>query len=1077
VRIDHNLSSLDTKLRSFIDDYRKEHHDAIEVTRRHISSEFKRSEGAVKDHVTQIASKTADAVQQHIETARRSVIEHDKDAQLTRIRNKLLQSLKFDRMNERRNQIKSVHLNTCTWMLRDGSENSRPDGTTIMSDDESNTNWNNFHKYAKSTNRVVHWDSFSDWLRSTETVYWISGKPGSGKTSAMKYILARTQTREYLNLWKSDSTVISHYFWRPGTTMQQSIKGLLCSLLHQLLLGDIEAVQTMLRGNEEIQYKDTDTDWSEEELQKHLEDVVNHYSRPIAIFLDGLDEVLPKDGVQRLLRVVERLKELYKSSGKVKICLASRPEPLLTKLLGGYPKLRLEQLNHPDLVTYAEDQIRVPDDYSINIQANFVLHHGNITFSQRRLASRYELRDWLVSSLVKKAEGVFLWLCLTTTALKKALDEGETVEDLKHRIDNLPGDLVDLYADMWVRANNDGVSHRRRAASYLQLALAGTRHNYSLRYPLNPFVMMAATTPEMADSISRSDSSQRDSAVRLVDSLVNACEATRRDVTSRCAGLLECPTPMEDGEHDRSNVFLWHGEEYDRIIPYVWDSPTYSFLHRTARDFLEDTEAGRKILSYGSFAGELARLQLLEAHLAICQLIRIPEWTRRSTQGNECKFVMKPNSGVIRSIIRDIWRYNDRVEDEVAKKLSQLLYLCERLFNRGFLLNCLTISLLSAEFHCVSQGSSSSYTYYEATVNQQHEFLIEVARCSEINADILNYLLPVLQGRSLDHETLSQVLLYACSFREISSRGRVPQVLNDIRLSSIKALLSLGASPCLKVLSRSTAFDPACVITSLETPFKALMKSFWDIFINFELNESYSQMLFELIPLFLTHGADLQEEIYTIVQVRDGHMSFKQFWPGYSESLYPMTSISNSSSDDLPGRIGIIALVMAYPASAILATIIQMLQPTKLPQADWLPEPWKMTQGISGRGKLVAVTDFGASRVGPPELFPPALFRIAETYPLVPETSLERGLLRLISLAEDSVQGVGRYACDYKVSRAIFVPLEIQGEVIREIERMSLSKVPITKRRKELRMRLDICTPLEKPDWQWNNLKRLLLCK
>jgi hypothetical protein len=1055
-------------LQSFIDDYRKGHYDATEVTRRHISSEFERSEGVVKAHVTQIAGKTEDAVKQHIDTAIRSAIEHDKDVQLTKIRNKLLQSLKFDRMNERRNQIKSVHPNTCIWMLRDGSENSRPDGTTIISDDESNTNWNHSHKYAELTNRVVHWDSFSDWLRSTETVYWISGKPGSGKTSAIKYILAENQTREYLNLWKSDSTVISHYFWRPGTTMQQSIKGLLCSLLHQLLLGDIAAVQTMLRGNEEIQHKDTDTDWSEEELQKHLEDVVNHYSRPIAIFLDGLDEVLSKDGVQRLLRIVERLKELYKSSGKIKICLASRSEPLLTKLLGGYPKLRLEQLNHPDLVTYAEDQIRVPDDYSINIQANFVLHHGNITFSQRRLASRYELRDWLVSSLVKKAEGVFLWLCLTTAALKKALDEGETVEDLKHRIDNLPGDLVDLYADMWVRANNDGVSHRRRAASYLQLALTGTRHNYSLRYPLNPFAMMAATTPEMADPISQSDSSQRDSAVRLVDSLVNACEATRRDVTSRCAGLLECPTPMEDGEHDRSNVFLWHGEEYDRIIPYAWDSPTYSFLHRTARDFLEDTEAGRKILSYGSFAGELARLQLLEAHLAICQLIRIPEWTRRSTQGNECKFVMKPNSGVIRSIIRDIWRYNDRVEDEVAKKkLSQLLYLCERLFNRGFLLNCLTIPLLSAEFHCVSQGSSSLYTYYEATVNQQHEFLIEVARCSEINADILNYLLPVLQGRSLDHETLSQVLLYACSFREISSRGRVPQVLNDSRLSSIKALLSLGASPCLKVLSRSTAFDPACVITSLETPFKALMKSFWDIFINFELNESYSQMLFELIPLFLTHGADLQEEIYTIIQVNDGRISFSQFWPAYPNNFYHTLIILNTSSDDLLGMIGNIALVMSYPASAILATIFQMLQPTKLPQADWLPEPWEMTQGILGRGNLVAVADLGELLPQGSETYSPRLFRVANMYPLVPETSLERGLLRLISLAEDSVQGVEESACDYKAHpRTVFVPLEIQEEVIREIERMSLSKVSITERRKELRMRLDICTPLEEPDWQ-----------
>jgi hypothetical protein len=1065
VRIDHNLSLFDTKLRSFIDDYRKGHTDAIEVTRRHISLEFKRSEGVVKDHVTQIASKTEDAVKQCIETAMRSVIEHD----LTGIRNKLLRSLKFDRMNERRNQIKSAHPSTCTWMLRDGSEDARPDSTTIMSDDESNTRWKYSHKNTKSSNRVLPWDSFSDWLRSTETVYWISGKPGSGKTTIMNYILAQSQTREYLNLWKSDSTVVSHYLWRPGTTMQQSIKGLLCSLLHQLLLEDIAAVETMLRGNEEIKYKDTDTDWSEEELQKHLEDVASHYSRPIAIFLDGLDEVLSKDGVQRLLRIVERLKDLNESTGKIKICLASRPEPLLSKLLGGYPKLRLEHLNHLDPLKYAEDQICIPDDYSINMNANFVLHHGNITFSQRRLPSRYELRDWLVSSLVTKAEGVFLWLCLTTTTLKKALNEGETVEDLKHRIDNLPGDLVDLYADMWVRANNDSVFHRRRAASYLQLALAGTGDIHTIQYPLNPFVMMTATTPKIANLISRSDSSQRNSAVPLIESLVDACETTRRDAISRCAGLLACPTPMEDGEDYRSPVFTWHGEEYDRIIPYASYRPRYSFLHRTARDFLEDTEAGRKILSWGSFAGVLARLQLLEARLAICQLIRIPSWTVRSTQINHYGVGSNPNSGDIQSIIADMWPYNEWVEDDVAKKkLSQLLNLCERLFNRGFLLNRITVSPHSVELKHGSRGSNSNYlTYYEATVNYQHEFLIKVAECSRFNADILNYLLPVLRGRSLDHKTLSQVLLYACSFQESIFKGRAPRVSSDSRLSSIKALLSLGASPCLKVLRRSSAFSPPCVITSLETPFKALMMSFWVTFVEFGLNESYLQMLLELIPLFLTHGADLQEEIYTIIKVIDGHMSFGQFWPGYYDNDYCMRTILNRLSEDLLGKIGNIALVIAYPASAILATILQMSQPTELPQADWLPEPWEMAQGILGQGNPVAVADLGELLGERTEIYSPQLFRVANMYPLVPENSLERGLLRLISLTEESTQGVEESACDEKVvPTTVLVPLEIQEEVIRAIERMSLSKVPITKRRKELRMRLNICTPLEEPDWQ-----------
>ncbi|KAK6821273.1 hypothetical protein PG987_015673 [Apiospora arundinis] len=336
VKVDSGLLALDASVRAFINEYRKGHTDAGSLIQNHITTEFKKNEEAVKLHVTQETSQAKDSLNEHIGLAFRGVIKQGQDAQLDAKRRRLLQSLKFDRMNERRNLVNSSHPQTFTWMLRDGSEvngSLRPDGTPDRQNDDRELSYES-----------NSWDSFSDWLRSTGTVYWISGKPGSGKTTLIKFLLDQPRLQEYLDLWRPDSTVISHFFWRPGNTMQQSIRGLLCSLLYQLLLEDDGIVDQVLTKYDRNSTKDSETDWSGEELQNALHDVVSHYPQPIAIFLDGLDEVLPKDGVLRLLAIIDKLKELYGPAGKVKLCLGSRREPLLS--------LWQRQHQHPNRLPY-----------------------------------------------------------------------------------------------------------------------------------------------------------------------------------------------------------------------------------------------------------------------------------------------------------------------------------------------------------------------------------------------------------------------------------------------------------------------------------------------------------------------------------------------------------------------------------------------------------------------------------------------------------------------------------------------------------------------------------------------------
>lgn len=57
-----------------------------------------------------------------------------------------------------------------------------------------------------------YWDSFVDWLKSDLPVYWITGKPGSGKSTLMKFLISDSRTLAALKEWRKDAIIITHFF-------------------------------------------------------------------------------------------------------------------------------------------------------------------------------------------------------------------------------------------------------------------------------------------------------------------------------------------------------------------------------------------------------------------------------------------------------------------------------------------------------------------------------------------------------------------------------------------------------------------------------------------------------------------------------------------------------------------------------------------------------------------------------------------------------------------------------------------------------------------------------------------------
>ncbi|KAI8629154.1 hypothetical protein F5Y19DRAFT_91777 [Xylariaceae sp. FL1651] len=119
------------------------------------------------------------------------------------------------------------------------------------------------------------------------------------------------------------------------------------------------------------------------------------YPRSIALFLDGLDEVLPTDGTLALLNVIDALKQPQGLQGKFKLCLGARREPLIEEKLWAYPQLRLEHLNYTDLHRYAKDTIIIPPQYQISISPGEA-HNAKghlVAFSFEKPPTPFEFRD------------------------------------------------------------------------------------------------------------------------------------------------------------------------------------------------------------------------------------------------------------------------------------------------------------------------------------------------------------------------------------------------------------------------------------------------------------------------------------------------------------------------------------------------------------------------------------------------------------------------------------------------------------------------------------------------------------
>ncbi|KAI1391621.1 uncharacterized protein F4822DRAFT_427477 [Hypoxylon trugodes] len=190
-------------------------------------------------------------------------------------------------------------------------------------------------------------------------------------------------------------------------------------------------------------------------------------------------------------------------------------------VLDKHPKPRLQDLTWSDMGKYVAAELQ-----------NYV-NTGQISeISAQNLAV----------SLLEKAEGVFLWLHLVVRSLCEGLRHNDPEETLRQRLNEIPGDLNELYSDMWNRVNGDTKVYAKVAAQYFNLVIMSKNLKIWAflwgfpapnRRELTLFRLMVATT-KAVQSVYIEEGKTIDKVT-----LKEYCDRTRQAVQVRCAGLLE----------------------------------------------------------------------------------------------------------------------------------------------------------------------------------------------------------------------------------------------------------------------------------------------------------------------------------------------------------------------------------------------------------------------------------------------------------------------------------------------------------------------------------------------------------
>lgn len=325
-------------------------------------------------------------------------------------------SLMFSNINQREETVPRAYEKTFEWIFGDPQSSELTDPI------------------------VAHLSPFVPWLESPSSdIYWITGKPGAGKSTMMKYLLQHPLTREKAAAWSNSSGRQllwgSFFFWNAGSLIQKSQEGLLRALLYQMITQSPDITPGICPrrwalckslGPGSVKRA---PDWQWKELMEafSLLSLLIGDRFNLVLFIDGLDEY--EGDHQKLIEFAESLN----MKEGTKICVSSRPWNVFSDAFRNKRNLRMDQVTAADISRYVRG-----------------IFETTPAFQDWRESSPIEA-EMLMHNIVTRAQGVFLWVSVVVAQIRLGLREGDSISELNAVLEDIPADLTSLYDNIWRR--------------------------------------------------------------------------------------------------------------------------------------------------------------------------------------------------------------------------------------------------------------------------------------------------------------------------------------------------------------------------------------------------------------------------------------------------------------------------------------------------------------------------------------------------------------------------------------------------------------------------------------------------
>ncbi|KAA8632269.1 hypothetical protein SMACR_04689 [Sordaria macrospora] len=254
---------------------------------------------------------------------------------------------------------------------------------------------------------------------------WLKGQPGTGKSVLMSSVVDQLQ---------DDNQLCVYYFFRENSAAKRTTRSFLLSTLAQMVACLPEFynhLAEMDKDHAKIQSMSTRLLW-----QKLFLGTLFMIKQPQPWFwvIDGLDEA---ERPSEIISLIGRIQNNTKS--QIKIIIASRAGMELER---DFQKLNLgaalqQEVLQPadtkaDMIAYASQQLEL------------------LPFDE-------DEREEIISLVVEKSQGIFLWLKL---ALEEILATAHTKDGIYEALEAMPMEMTDLYEQIV-----DGMSKSLRPAS------------------------------------------------------------------------------------------------------------------------------------------------------------------------------------------------------------------------------------------------------------------------------------------------------------------------------------------------------------------------------------------------------------------------------------------------------------------------------------------------------------------------------------------------------------------------------------------------------------------------------------